>query len=112
MHRPRFGWIAFGGFVALNAVWLYHDVASDRMETRHDEAYAECRSAIRRSRPDAARIPFPTTDLIRVSQDDSAHFRVSGFFAPRGAPSVWYRCELSRLAEQRWRIDRLVFDRR
>ena len=112
MHKTRPGWVAFGAFVALNAAWLYHDVTSDGMESGYNAAYAECRTAVRRSRADAARIPFPTTDLVHVSRHDSTRYRVRGFFAPRTAVApVWYRCELTYLAEHRWRVDSVVFDR-
>jgi hypothetical protein len=81
------------------------------MESAHNAAYAECRTAVRRSRADAARIPFPTTDLVRVSRHDSTRYRVRGFFAPRTGAPVWYRCELTYLADDRWRVDSVVIDR-
>ena len=112
MPSARVAWAAFGVLVALNAAWLYHDVRAERPDRLHDEAYADCRNAVRRAREDAARIPFPTRDLVRVTARDEQHVTVRGFYEPRGgAKATWYRCELASLGDHRWRVDTLVFDR-
>jgi hypothetical protein len=110
--RPiNLGLLAFVALVVLNVVWLVMYVRARPHDDRTVEAYAECRAAIRQLRPDAARIPFPTGDLIRVSERRSARYAIRGFFEPRGRPRpVWYRCVTSH-GVGRWHVDSLTFDR-
>jgi hypothetical protein len=78
---------------------------------RADEAYAACRAAIRKARPEAARIPFPTGDLIRVTRSDSVHHTVRGYYVVAGgARQTRYDCQLTALAGSAgWTIDTIVF---
>ena len=78
---------------------------------RADEAYAECRAAVRNLRPDAARIPFPTADLIRVSRRDSVLYTVRGYYlAPPGTSQTRYTCDVTALPESRgWKVDTIAF---
>ena len=109
-RRIKLGLLAFVALVVLNVVWLVLYVRARPHDDRTVEAYAECRAAIRRLRPDAARIPFPTGDLIRVSERPSARYAIRGFFEPRGRTRpVWYRCVTSDDVG-RWHVDSLTFD--
>lgn len=78
---------------------------------RADEAYATCRAAVRKLRPDAARIPFPTADLIRVTRRDSGLYTVRGYYlAPPGTSQTRYTCDVSALSESRgWKVDTIAF---
>ena len=104
-------WLLFAGLVVANAVWLMANVRARPRVDRTVEAYAECRAAIRHVRPEAARIPFPTGDLIRVSQQRLNRYTVRGFFEPRGSTRPeWYTCVMSEESAG-WRVDTLTFDR-
>jgi len=86
-------------------------IVAPKPPVRADEAYAECRAAVRRLRPDAARIPFPTADLIRVTRHDSVHHTVRGYYlVPPGTSQTMYTCDVSALSESRgWKVDTVAF---
>ena len=96
-HRlAKLAWPALGGFVALNVIWLVVTLVAPKPPLRADEAYGECRAALRRMRPEAARIPFPTGDLIRVTRRDSIHVVVRGYYVAATATlHTNYTCELT-----------------
>jgi hypothetical protein len=107
----KLAWPAFGALVAINAVWLVVTLRSPPPPLRTEEAYGECRAAIRRVRPEAARIQFPTADLIRVTRRDSVHHVVRGYYvAPAATFNTNYTCELSVVAgSTAFRVDTIVF---
>jgi hypothetical protein len=107
----RFAWPGFGVLVAINVTWLVMTIVAPKPPVRVDEAYAECRAAVRRLRPEAARIPFPTTDLIRVTRRDSVHHTVRGYYvAPPGTTQTRYSCEVSAPSQSRgWKVDTVAF---
>jgi len=98
--------------VAINVIWLMVTILGRTPAVRVDEAYGECRAAVRRMRPEAARIPFPTADLIRVTRRDSVHNVVRGYYiAPPSTRQTRYVCEVSDLARgSGWRVDTIVFE--
>jgi hypothetical protein len=93
--------------VAINAIWLVTTIVSPEPPIRSDEAYAECRAAVRARRPEAARIPFPTGDLIRVTRRDAIHYEVRGYYiVPPGDRQTRYTCEVSVLPDSStWKVD-------
>jgi hypothetical protein len=107
----RFAWPGFGALVAINVIWLVTTIVAPKPPVRTDEAYAECRAAVRRLRLEASRIPFPTADLIRVTRHDSVHHTVRGYYvAPSNTNQTRYTCEVSALPESRgWKVDTIVF---
>jgi len=98
--------------LAINVIWLVATLVAPRHPIRADEAYAECRAAIRKARPEAARIPFPTGDLIRVTRRDSVHHTVRGYFvAPPNTHQTRYVCELSAVpGTTKWTVDSLMVE--
>lgn len=96
--------------VAINVVWLIATIVSPKPSDRADEAYAECRAAIRRARPEAARIPFPTGDLVRVARRDDVHYTVRGYYATTpGTHQTRYVCEVTAVAgSPKWTVDRIT----
>jgi hypothetical protein len=107
----RLAWPGFGVLVAVNVIWLVVTIVAPRAPVRADEAYAECRAAVRRLRPEAARIPFPTADLIRVTRRDSVHHTVRGYYlAPPGTTQTRYTCDVSALSRSGgWKVDTIAF---
>ena len=107
----RFAWPGFGVLVAINVIWLVMTIVAPKPPVRADEAYAECRAAVRRLRPEAARIPFPAADLIRVTRHDSVHHTVRGYFlAPPGTTQTRYTCDVSASSESSgWKVDTVAF---
>jgi len=102
-------WTALAALALVNLVWLV--VASGRGDSSSFDvaAYAECRSALRRQRPDRGLIRFPTMDLIRIKHDD-ARYVVRGFFETKGGRRrTWYSCVASASANG-WRVESLVVD--
>ena len=96
--------------VAINVIWLLVTIVWPKPPVRTAEAYAECRAAVRRLRPEAARIQFPTVDLIRVTRRDSVHHRVRGYFiAPPATRQTKYVCDVSAgSGSGGWKVDDLV----
>ena len=109
----RLLWTGFAVLVAINVVWLVMTMRSTTPSGIEDEAYAECRAAVRRLRPEASRIPFPTRDLVRVSRRDSMHHTVRGYYELRAAGGQrWYRCEVNQLpGVPAWKVDSVLFER-
>jgi hypothetical protein len=97
--------------VAVNAVWLIMTLLSPKPPLHAEEAYAKCREAIRRMRPEAARIQFPTGDLIRVTRRNSVHRVVRGYYvAPAATVHTNYACELTALpGSSGFKVDTIVF---
>jgi hypothetical protein len=93
--------------VAINVLWLVMAIVSPKPPIRSDEAYAECRAALRKLRPEAARIPFPTGDLVRVTRRDSVRHEVRGYYVvPPGTRHTRYTCEVRVLpGSGAWKID-------
>lgn len=109
----KLAWVGFGALVVINVVWLVMTVRAEHPPDHAEEAYGECRAAIRKLRPEAARIAFPTRDLIRISRRDAAHRTIRGYYvAPGAAHPTWYTCEMRATAEPTWwGVDSVVFGR-
>jgi hypothetical protein len=107
----RFAWPGFGVLFAINVIWLVMTMLAPKPPVRADEVYAECRAAVRRLRPEAARIPFPTADLIRITRRDSVHHTVRGYYlAPPGTTQTRYTCDVSALSQSGgWKVDTIAF---
>jgi len=102
--------LAFGAFVAINIVWLVMTMTTQRRPLRAEEAYGECRAAVRRMRPEAARLTFPTADLIRVARRDAVR-EVRGYYVPRpDGRQQRYVCDVTELPRG-WKVDTIMFER-
>ena len=102
--------VAFMALLVVNVVWLVLRLDAPPPAITVEDAYAACRSAIRRLRPEAARIPFPTADLIRVSRGRSGRVVVRGYYvASPTAKHTRYTCELASTSQRgRLGIDTIV----
>ena len=106
--QDRYLWIAFGVAAALNLVWLMIEMRTPLPTSRDVIVYAECRAAVRRER--GSNLRFPTADLVRFAEIDSARVTLHGYFeVPGDGQRTRYTCHAGRAASG-WRVERLMVE--